>query len=119
MVVTRPGQDPVCYQEVIVPQRSAEEKPRQDGEQKPTRKRAVRTESETGKTATLKATRSVATRKKATGEVAGLDSTSGVGKEKVTKKTTTRTTAKRASATTTAKASRRPSTTAKKITKKT
>jgi len=31
MVVPRAGQDPVCYAEVILPQRSAEEKPRQDG----------------------------------------------------------------------------------------
>ncbi|HEY5004866.1 MAG TPA: type I DNA topoisomerase, partial [Ktedonobacteraceae bacterium] len=119
MVVTRPGQDPVCYQEVIVPQRKAEEKPRQDGEQKATRKRAIQTESETGKTTTAKTTRSVATRKKATGEVTGLDSTSGVEKEKVAKKTPTRTTARRASVTTTAKASRQRSATAKKITKKT
>ena len=119
MVVTRPGQDPVCYQEVIVPQRNAEEKPRQDGEQKAMRKRAVQTESETGKTTTAKATRSVATRKKTTGKVMGLDSTSGVGKEKATKKTTPRTTAKRAGVTTTAKASSRTSATAKKITKKT
>jgi DNA topoisomerase-1 len=119
MVVTRPGQDPVCYQEVIVPQRKAEEKPRQDGEQKATRKRAIQTESETGKTTTAKATRSVATRKKATDAATGLDSTSGAVKEKATKKTTTRIPAKRASATTTAKASKRTSATAKKITKKT
>jgi DNA topoisomerase I len=119
MVVTRPGQDPVCYQEVIVPQRKAEEKPRQDGEQKAMRKRAIQTESETGKTTTAKATRSVATRKKATDAATGLDSTSGAVKEKATKKTTTRIPAKRASATTTAKASKRTSATAKKITKKT
>jgi DNA topoisomerase I len=31
MVVPRVGQDPVCYQEVIVVQRSAEEKPQQNG----------------------------------------------------------------------------------------
>jgi DNA topoisomerase I len=119
MVVTRPGQDPVCYQEVIVPQRSAEAKPLQDGEQKATRKKVVQPESETGKATTAKATRSVATRKKTTGEAASLDSTSGVKKAKAPTKTTTRTTAKRASATTTAKASRQTSTTAKKITKKT
>ena len=34
MVVVRPGQDPVCYQEIIVPQRSKEEKPHQDGTSK-------------------------------------------------------------------------------------
>lgn len=31
MVVPKPGQDPVCYQEVIGPQRSREEQPHQDG----------------------------------------------------------------------------------------
>src|SRR5579883_3367080 len=31
MVVPKPGQDPVCYQEVIAPQRSREEQPHQDG----------------------------------------------------------------------------------------
>ncbi|TMD54292.1 MAG: type I DNA topoisomerase, partial [Chloroflexi bacterium] len=31
MVIPRVGQDPVCYQEVIVPQRNAEEKPHQNG----------------------------------------------------------------------------------------
>ncbi len=31
MVIPRVGQDPVCYQEVIVPQRKAEEKPHQHG----------------------------------------------------------------------------------------
>ncbi len=117
MVVTRPGQDPVCYQEVIVPQRTAEEKPLQDGEQKATRKRVVRPESLSANGTTAKATRSVATRKKATGEATGLDSTSGVGKEKTVRKTTT--TAKRARTTTTAKASGQTSKTAKKVTKKT
>lgn len=119
MVVTRPGQDPVCYQEVIVPQRSAEEKPRQDGEQKATRKRGVQKESETSKTSTAQAMHTVTTRKKATDAATGPDSTYGVVKEKAKKKTTTRIPAKRASTTTTAKASRRTSATAKKITKKT
>ncbi|HEU5379276.1 MAG TPA: type I DNA topoisomerase [Ktedonobacteraceae bacterium] len=31
LVVSKPGQEPVCYQEVIVPQRSKEEQPHQDG----------------------------------------------------------------------------------------
>ena len=119
MVVTRPGQDPVCYQEVIVPHRSAEEKPLQDGEQKATRKRAVRAEGEKAKSTTAKATRSVATRKKVSPEETRSDSTSGVAKEKATQKTTSRTTAKRVGTTTTAKASRRTSATVKKITKKT
>jgi len=47
MVIPKPGQEPVCYNEVIVPQRAAEAKPTQNGEKKPvrtttTRKKAVR-----------------------------------------------------------------------------
>ena len=34
MVIPKPGQEPVCYEEVIVPQRNAEEQPVQDGEKK-------------------------------------------------------------------------------------
>ncbi len=34
MAVVRPGQDPVCYQEVILPQRNKIEKPHQDGTSK-------------------------------------------------------------------------------------
>lgn len=119
MVVTRPGQDPICYQEVVVPQRSAEEKPRQDGEQNATRKRVVRAAGETPNGTASKATRRVATRKKATEKEILPDSTSGAGTGKVTKKTTPRTTAKRASATTTAKATGRTPATAKKSTTKT
>ncbi len=37
MVIPKPGQDAVCYNEVIVPQRATEAKPQQDGEKKPAR----------------------------------------------------------------------------------
>ncbi|GAC1645014.1 MAG: type I DNA topoisomerase [Ktedonobacteraceae bacterium] len=37
MVIPKPGQEPVCYQEVIVPQRAAEAKPQQNGEKKSAR----------------------------------------------------------------------------------
>jgi DNA topoisomerase-1 len=40
MVVPKPGQDPVCYNEVIAVQRSMEAKPTQDGEK--TTKRTIR-----------------------------------------------------------------------------
>lgn len=40
MVVPKPGQDPVCYQEVIVPQRGSEETPPQDGTASTTTRRA-------------------------------------------------------------------------------
>ncbi len=47
MVIPKAGQAPVCYNEVIVPQRAAEAKPAQDGEKKSvrsttTRKKAVK-----------------------------------------------------------------------------
>jgi DNA topoisomerase-1 len=41
MVVPKPGQDPICYQEVIVPQRNAEERPQGDGAKKTTRKKTT------------------------------------------------------------------------------
>ncbi|MBV9711340.1 MAG: topoisomerase DNA-binding C4 zinc finger domain-containing protein [Ktedonobacteraceae bacterium] len=114
MVVTRPGQDPVCYQEVIAPQRSAEEKPLQDGEQKTTRKKAARTEGEASNGTAAKSTRRVSTRKKAGEDEVGLDGTTGGRTRKATGKTTARATAKRASATTTARTTRRASATTKK-----
>lgn len=51
MVVAKPGQDPVCYQEVIVPQRSTEERPHQEGETAPahrTTSRSRKVSSENG-----------------------------------------------------------------------
>jgi len=60
MVVPRPGQDPVCYQEVIVPQRNAEERPQADGAKKTTRKKTTAQEGEQAPT-----TRRTTTRKKA------------------------------------------------------
>ncbi len=115
MVVTRPGQDPVCYQEIIVPQRSAEEKPLQDGKQKTTRKKATRVGSEVSNGTTASPTRRVSTHKKVTEEETGLDATTGNGTTKATKKTAV----SRPGATTTARATRRAPATPKKSTKKT
>lgn len=42
MVIPKAGQAPVCYNEVIVPQRAAETKPTQDGEKKPVRSATAR-----------------------------------------------------------------------------
>ncbi|HCI81470.1 MAG TPA: type I DNA topoisomerase, partial [Ktedonobacter sp.] len=68
MVIPKPGQQPVCYQEVIVPQR--EEKPQQDGETKrPRTTRTTRKSASDGAQAdedsltAPKTTRRVATRK--------------------------------------------------------
>jgi len=48
MAVAKPGQDPVCYQEVIVPQRKAEEKPHQaSGEAKTARRPLTRAKKAT------------------------------------------------------------------------
>ncbi len=46
MVVPKPGQDPICYQEVIVPQRSAEERPQGDGAKKTARRTPARKKAE-------------------------------------------------------------------------
>jgi DNA topoisomerase-1 len=74
MVIAKPGQDPVCYQEVVAPQRSAEEEPQADG------KKATRTTKAKKSTATSTANdeevkktttrRTTATRKKATAKAA-------------------------------------------------
>ncbi len=69
MVVPKPGQDPVCYQEVIAPQRSREEQPHQDGAARPaakrtTAKKAASARSKTSATATKK--KSATTRKATT-----------------------------------------------------
>jgi DNA topoisomerase I len=42
MVVPKPGQEPVCYQEVIVPQRNSEARPQQDGKTSGTPARAAK-----------------------------------------------------------------------------
>src|SRR2546421_1178929 len=109
MVVPRVGQDPVCYQEVIVVQRGTEEKPQQDGAttRRGTRRKATtskdtalvsRVPSTNGRASTApKATRTGTTRgktKKATGTArtkstaTGKRTTSG-NKRTTVKKTTT------------------------------
>jgi DNA topoisomerase-1 len=56
MVIAKPGQEPVCYQEVVVPQRAAGEEPQADG------KKATRT---TKKSAATSAAKDADTEKKA------------------------------------------------------
>ncbi|HEV2581730.1 MAG TPA: type I DNA topoisomerase [Ktedonobacteraceae bacterium] len=92
MVVARAGADPVCYLEVIVPQRAAEEKPQQDGT---TARRTTRRSTSAATTATKKttgvrktaATKKTATAKRASGTVAGTKKATGT---KRAAKTTTR-----------------------------
>ncbi len=80
MVVPRVGQDPVCYNEVVAVQRTAEEKPQQDGT---TIRRAIRKKTAAGEEAapaTPKTTRrsSTTTRKTTTKKTAARSSrTSG------------------------------------------
>jgi DNA topoisomerase-1 len=111
MVVPRAGQDPVCYQEVIVPQRSSPETPQQDTA--PARRGTRKATAVTGPTeegaAKPKATRRTSTtsRKKGTATAVGAAktvATSTRGKKTTTstsakKRTTTRATAARKSAT--------------------
>jgi DNA topoisomerase-1 len=74
MVVQKPGQDPVCYQEVIVPLRSKEEKPHQNGtaktdEKKPAAKKAASPRATVSAASTVKkatSARKVTTTRKAT-----------------------------------------------------
>ncbi len=95
MVVPRVGADPVCYQEVIVPQRASEEKPHQDGTttRRATRKSAAGASTTTTKktTATKKATgaRKTTATKKATG-AAGTKRATGTRRAATAKATTTR-----------------------------
>jgi DNA topoisomerase I len=100
MVVPKPGQDPICYQEVIVPQRNAEERPQGDGAKKTTRKKTT-TAQDGEKTTT---TRRTTTRKKA--EPAGEGANGTIAKARKT------TTSKRATTRATSKTTRRvPATT--------
>ena len=95
MVVPKPGQDPVCYQEVIAPQRNAEERPQADGAKTTTRKRKTAQDAEQPKTASRTRKKATSTATRANGATARKTSTS--------KRTTTRatgTTARRATAST-------------------
>jgi DNA topoisomerase I len=106
MVVSKPGQEPVCYQEVILPQRKSEEKPKQNGEAAKPRRASTRTKQ----TAT-----------EATGEQDGVVSTA---KKPVARKaastrakaSTATTVKKRAATTKKATTARKTATTAKKTT---
>ncbi|GHO91357.1 DNA topoisomerase 1 [Reticulibacter mediterranei] len=70
MVIAKPGQEPVCYQEVVVPQRSAEEEPQADGKKatRTTKKNAATSAASDADTGKKKAAtrRTTTTRKKAT-----------------------------------------------------
>lgn len=132
MVIPKPGQEPVCYQEVIVPQRSAEATPQKGAKKSPSgtsRRRAASTENVAevvesgsnglnGTTAAAKTTRrATSTRKKATSAEDTIADTAGVAAKG--RKTTSRaraTTAKRA--TTARKTTARASVTKKTATKR-
>lgn len=126
MVIPKPGQEAVCYNEVIVPQRAAAEaKAAQDGEKKsarPARKKAV---AETGaeeeydvlvpKTTTHRT--APTTRKKATtsGTTAKRAATTTRKKAATSGTTTKRTTATRAAASAKTTTTRKASTRSKKV----
>ncbi|GCE13158.1 type I DNA topoisomerase [Tengunoibacter tsumagoiensis] len=59
MVIPKVGQDPVCYNEVIAPQRSVSEEPQGDGTivKKPATRKRVTSSSEEGKTTTRRTVR--------------------------------------------------------------
>lgn len=62
MVVVKEGQEPVCYKEVIVPQRSSADKPEQEGQKttRTTRRKASATDNEAGTEAPKTTRRSTA-----------------------------------------------------------
>jgi DNA topoisomerase-1 len=66
MVIPKAGQDPVCYAEVIVPQKSTEARPVQNGEKKATRSTRKKTATEGEKVSSAVAKRPPANRRKAT-----------------------------------------------------
>ncbi|MGH2480164.1 MAG: DNA topoisomerase family protein, partial [Ktedonobacteraceae bacterium] len=122
MAVVRPGQDPVCYQEVIVPQRSKEEKPHQDGTSKRRgftrakkadsadelngakeikKRSATRRATATKKTATTRARASTTTsaKKPATKKAAAVKKPATVAKKTTATRKTTATVRKSAGAT--------------------
>ena len=92
MVVTKPGQEPVCYAEVILPQRKVEEKPRQEGEAaKPRRvstraKKAEATEEEHG---AVSAPKKPAVRKATSARAKASPATTAKKRTPTAKKTTT------------------------------
>ena len=112
MVVTRVGQDPVCYNEVVAVQRSLEEKPRQDGT---TTRGVTSKKATTGKAAASTATKTArhgltATLKKPARAAAGSNTAKRPSRAK---KATTRAATARKKSTSTSKR-----TTAKRATKR-
>jgi DNA topoisomerase-1 len=107
MVVQRNGQDPVCYNEVVLPQRSAEEKPRQ-GEATSARspRRAAASKADAGEQAATTAAGAKTSGRRATTAKSPAKKTAG--------KPTASKTASRTKRATTARASTRTTSTAKK-----
>jgi len=106
MVIPKPGQEPVCYNEVIVPQRATEAKTAQDGEKKSTRAPRKKVVPENGteeevfdvlvpKTTTRRAT---TPRTKATSTAAKRTTTRATASKRATTRSTTAAKTSRASA---------------------
>src|SRR5947209_2977066 len=105
MVILRVGQDPVCYQEVIVPQRKAEEKPHQNGT---STRRSSRKQATAGATsvdgtsakspAKTKTTRRATTTRKKTSTTSRKTSTTTAKKKTAARASAGKVTAKRTSA---------------------
>ncbi|HLX55864.1 MAG TPA: type I DNA topoisomerase [Ktedonobacteraceae bacterium] len=78
MVIPRVGQDPVCYQEVIVPHRSLEERPHQNGA---TPRRAARKQTTKKEATPQDASDKPATKTRRTRRVASTTTTRGAAKK--------------------------------------
>jgi DNA topoisomerase-1 len=105
MVIPKPGADPVCYQEVIVPQRQNEEKPHQGGESRPARRGKKGAPEDLGEIeevaslAPVKSTkRSASVRAKASAAAASVKKKASVSKKTATTKKAVSATAKKTAA---------------------
>jgi DNA topoisomerase-1 len=91
MVIPRPGQEPVCYAEVIVPQHKDEEKPHQNGTS--TQRTATRKPAATATETEKVPAKSRAKRATTSGTKAASNGRKASARSTGTKKTTTRSTA--------------------------
>jgi DNA topoisomerase-1 len=93
MVIPKPGQDPVCYQEVVAVERGTEEKPQQNGQEKArrtTRKRGAAGEPSAAAPKTSPRSSTATRKKKADAETETVAGEGRSGTATATKKTSTR-----------------------------
>ena len=116
MAVTKPGQDPICYNEVILPQRN-EAKPRQDGAAAKARRTSKAAAEEAGEQdGVVSVAKKPATRKATTTRTKAATATAAKKATTTRAKAATATTAKKATTTRAKAAATKKATTTKKAT---